>query len=114
MRTSNITFFQCSSYLCGMTFVNKLLDIILSKIPLTMFISCKNKVLGFCLANSHKSRLYSLQLLTQNDIITNTEMNKVSYLHYVFLMYTKFQLHQWQGKGRHEEKYAMNPMGLEP
>jgi len=41
-------------------------------------------------------------------------MNKVSYLHYVFLMYTKFQLHQWQGKGRHEEKYAMNPMGLEP
>lgn len=51
------------SYLCVMTFFNKLMDIVLSKMSLAMFISCKNESFRFCLANSHKPRLYTLQLL---------------------------------------------------
>jgi hypothetical protein len=49
---------------------------------LTMFISFNNEIFGFCLANSHKSRLYFLQLLKKyvNIKITN-EINSICVSH---------------------------------
>lgn len=65
-----------SSHLCILTFLNKLLDIILSKISLPMFISFNNEFFWFCLTNSHKSRLYFLQLLKHNKILINDITSK--------------------------------------